>query len=295
MAVNLLAFLRQPGESFTIRQSENYHDVNDFSSHAELEVLYVKDGAGTLLVGDEFHFLKKGDLVVIGSHVPHFFRVEREAYHDPVRLIGKFKRTINLVQLHFDPYVFGEEFIEAMENAPLRKLLKQAKSGFRIEEPGNVRAIELLEQLLIAQPHEKLIGLLGLINHLASVEIINLSPVINNNQLSQIDEKRLTEVMLITVNQFKKRIKLNEIASSIHLSPNAFCNYFKEKTGKTYFDFLLSVRIHHACKLLRDGNHSVVMICWDSGFTNLSNFNRQFRAITGQTPMQYRQQHRRTR
>ena len=293
MAVNLLAFLRQPGESFTIRRSENYHDVNDFGSHAELEVLYIKDGAGTLLVGDELHFLKKGDLVVIGCHVPHFFRVERETYHDPVRLIGKFTRTTDLLQLHFDPFVFGDSFMEAIENAPLRYLLKQAESGFRIEEPEKTNIIGLLEQLLAAQAHEKLIGLLQLINQLADCDALSLSPVINKPELNAIDEKRLTEVMLMTVNQFKKRVKLNEIATKVHLSPNAFCNYFKEKTGKTYFDFLLSVRIHHACKLLRDGNHSVVMICWDSGFTNLSNFNRQFKAITGQTPLQYRQQHRR--
>jgi AraC-like DNA-binding protein len=74
--------------------------------------------------------------------------------------------------------------------------------------------------------------------------------------------------------------------------PNAFCHYFKSRTGRSYFDFLIEVRIEHACKLLREENESVSTISANSGFNNLSNFNRYFKQQTGKSPTAYRQQYR---
>ena len=97
-------------------------------------------------------------------------------------------------------------------------------------------------------------------------------------------------IYLYTMDNFYKEIKLSEIAAIVHMVPNAFCHYFRSRTGRSYFDFLIEVRFENACKMLIEGNESVASICTDSGFSNLSNFNRYFKKKMGKPPVSYRQE-----
>jgi AraC-like DNA-binding protein len=72
------------------------------------------------------------------------------------------------------------------------------------------------------------------------------------------------------------------------MTPHAFCRYFKSRTKKTYSQFLLEMRVGHACKLLAETDYSIAVVSYESGFMNFSNFNRKFKQITGNTPMAYR-------
>jgi AraC-like DNA-binding protein len=81
---------------------------------------------------------------------------------------------------------------------------------------------------------------------------------------------------------------LDDIAKVAHISPHAFCRYFKSKTKKTFSRFLLEVRTGHAAKLLAETHKSIAEVCYDSGFNNFSNFNRHFKAIIGRTPLAHR-------
>ncbi|HMH32420.1 MAG TPA: AraC family transcriptional regulator, partial [Puia sp.] len=67
----------------------------------------------------------------------------------------------------------------------------------------------------------------------------------------------------------------------------AFCKYFKMRTKKTFSFFLNEVKVSYACRLLAEGNLNVLQICYESGYNNLSNFNRQFKRITKMTPTAY--------
>jgi AraC-like DNA-binding protein len=77
-----------------------------------------------------------------------------------------------------------------------------------------------------------------------------------------------------------------------NLSPKAFCRYFKSKTRKTFYNFLLEVRVAHACNLLLEKDMTVYEVCYESGFNNLSNFNRYFKKIINKTPFEYKKEHR---
>jgi AraC-like DNA-binding protein len=93
------------------------------------------------------------------------------------------------------------------------------------------------------------------------------------------------------MDHFKNKITLDEIAAVAHLSTNHFCRYFKLHTRKTYFEFLTEIRIGNACKLLIQKQFSINSICYESGFSNSSHFNRCFRHITGKTPFQYKKEY----
>jgi AraC-like DNA-binding protein len=89
---------------------------------------------------------------------------------------------------------------------------------------------------------------------------------------------------------YRETIKLETVAGNIGMNPSAFSRYFREKTGKSFTGFVLEMRIGYACKLLIEGNHSISQICFESGFNNLSNFNRCFKRLTALTPVRYRDQ-----
>jgi AraC-like DNA-binding protein len=292
MAFTLSEFLRKDNESLIIKRSNIYHAVNEFHNHPDLELLHVTEGTGTLLIGEAPISIQGGELILVGCNVPHLVRFEREGFIDPIMLRGPIQLSINLLMLHFDPLIFGETFINVPENGLIKQLLKKAGGGLLIEGAIKEEAIAIMNILLTAPVNERLIQLLILLNKLASQEHRPLTDDTDHMDFNRSDEARLTKIFLLTMHDFNKRIKLKTVAEAIYMAPNAFCNYFKQKTGKTYFEFLLEVRVNHACKLLRETDYSVVMICYDSGFTNLSNFNRHFKDITGKTPLGYRREYR---
>jgi len=292
MVFTLSEFLRKDNESLVIKRSNIYHALNEFHTHQDLELLHVTEGTGTLLIGETPISIKGGELILIGCNVPHLFRFERDGFTDPIMLRGPIQLPINLLMLHFDPLLFGETFINVPENALIKQLLKKAGSGLLIEGEPKTEVLALMNNLLTAPVNERLILLLTLLNKLAANEHKPLTDETDHMDFNRSDEARLTKIFLLTMHDFNKRIKLKTVAEAIYMAPNAFCNYFKQKTGKTYFEFLLEVRVNHACKRLRETDFSVVMICYDSGFTNLSNFNRHFKDITGKTPLEYRREYR---
>jgi AraC-like DNA-binding protein len=89
---------------------------------------------------------------------------------------------------------------------------------------------------------------------------------------------------------FQKNIKLHEVASLVGLSEGAFCAFFRKSTKKSFTGFIKEVRIGFACKLLHeDTDRPISQICFESGYNNFANFNRQFREITKVSPKEYRQ------
>jgi AraC-like DNA-binding protein len=90
-----------------------------------------------------------------------------------------------------------------------------------------------------------------------------------------------------TLQQSNRKIKISEAAEIANLSPEAFCRYFKLRTGKTFTNFLNEVRISNACKMLIENQKSIQEIGYETGFNNLSHFNRTFKKVTGKTPSRY--------
>jgi len=86
---------------------------------------------------------------------------------------------------------------------------------------------------------------------------------------------------------FNKPIKLEDVASTVNISPTAFCRYFKKHTGKTFLSFLNEMRIGHACKLMVEGKIPISIASLESGFNNLSHFNDQFKRVMKLTPTEY--------
>ncbi|MBP9602101.1 MAG: helix-turn-helix transcriptional regulator [Lutibacter sp.] len=104
--------------------------------------------------------------------------------------------------------------------------------------------------------------------------------------------KRMSDIFNYTMDNFQKEITLKDVSDIANMTPNAFCRYFKQRTTKTFVNFLIDIRIGNACKLLTKNNDlSITEISYKSGFNNLANFNRKFKAVKGVTPSEYKKKH----
>lgn len=284
--------VKAQGSTFTLAEADTYHALNSFHSHQEIELIYIKSGEGTLSIGDISKRIFGGTMILIGANMPHLFKFETNRYYDYAMKHGKVPVPLQLLTLHFDPNKLGRDFLALPENALLNELLENAKQGLFINEDSKHVALDHLQRIELSANHERLPLLLQLLNKIADGEGISISERREKRPFKKIDETRLTMVYLYTMDNFYREIKLKDIANIIHMVPNAFCYYFRMRTGKTYFDFLISVRIEHACKLLKENNDSITSVCHNSGFSNLSNFNRYFKLQTGSTPLEYRKNYR---
>jgi AraC-like DNA-binding protein len=103
-----------------------------------------------------------------------------------------------------------------------------------------------------------------------------------------VDSYLIKKVLEHVSENFKNQIRLDDVAQLANMSESAFSRYFKKRTRKTFSNFLTDIRIEYACKMLQNDKLSISQIAFDSGFYNLSNFNRQFKAIKKITPLAYR-------
>ncbi|WP_333862779.1 AraC family transcriptional regulator [Sphingobacterium sp.] len=279
--------------TFTLAVAEVYHALNNFHSHREFELVYISSGQGIFSIGQSSKRISSGTMFLIGANTPHMFKFESNRYYDYTMKHGRTPVPLKLLTLHFDPSKWGRDFLNLPENDLLSQLMNTSKLGLQLEGSTKKRAIRQLQKLENCESHEQLPFLMLLINEIAASSDIPKSfekkPIA---PFKKIDEARLSRIYLYTMDNFYKDIKLGDIANIVCMVPNAFCHYFKSRTGRSYFDFLIEVRIEHACKLLKDENESVSTVCASSGFNNLSNFNRYFKQKIGVSPLAYRYEHR---
>jgi len=222
------------------------------------------------------------DVFLIGGGQPHVFRNDEKYYR------VRNKKNVQATSIYFDEKYAGESFWQLEELQEIKKFLVRSGAGIRIEGNTKINVVALINKLKSSKRVDKLIHFLQLLNEVAtSHELIPLSvsPLTIHSQAGE--EKRMNDVLHFTFKQSHRKIKIGEVAAVANLSPEAFCRYFKLRTRKTYTNFLNEVRISHACKKLIEGNQNIQAICYDSGFQNLSYFNRTFKRVTGKTPKGY--------
>ena len=251
--------------------------------HREYEILYVVKGSGTLLIADAVSNFKVDDIFFIGSNIPHMIRVDKpSAIHVP---------DCELSVVHFLPEIL-KFFIDMPENKSIANLFSKVSNGVIIKGEDFLDAKDLILSLRRARETERIIILLQMFNIIAqSYHSVLNSKTALRGSINKADDNRLNKIYHYTLNNFSKTITLEEVAGIVHLCSNSFCRYFKSKTRKRYSLFLMEMRINHACKLLLETDYSVSVVSYESGYMNLSNFNRHFKSIKGKTPLEYRKQH----
>jgi len=245
--------------------------------HEEIQLSIIVEGEGTLIVGDTINYYKQGDVLVIGSNLPHVFK-------------SNFKsgEKSHMLSLFFTKSSFGDHFFELEELSELRTFFKRAENGFKIISKKK-RILHLFFQLENVSKLNRFLILLELLKIASTSTYKSLSSFIYEKTYSDNEGKRMRAVFEYTMDHFETNISLEIIADIAAMTNNAFCKYFKKRTNKTYFRFLNELRIEHACKfILAENELTIAEIAYKSGFKNISNFNRQFKVVKQLSPTEFK-------
>lgn len=259
--------------AFVFQEDLDTFFYDKLHQHEEIQISLILEGEGTLIVGDKINYYKKGDVLVFGSYLPHVFKSDVKT--------GDFS---HMFSLFFTKTSFGEHFFELEELRELRIFFKRASHGFKVTSLKKV-ITNLFLKLKDATEFERFIILMELLKVVSKASYKSLSSYVNERKYNDIEGKRMRNVFEYTMTHFEKEITLEDIAEVATMTKNAFCKYFKKRTNKTYFRFLNELRIEQACKLLAtQKDKSVSEISELCGYNNISNFNRQFKAIKQISP-----------
>ncbi len=263
-----------------IERDESYF-TSSFHSHPEFELVYIKEGYGKRIIGTKVDEFKEGELVLIGPNVQHIWINDSSFYKADC-----LKRSKAIVA-YFNPNIFSDFFYQMEEVAQINKLFTKAKYGIEITGNTKNQTILKLEKIIKAQGINKIIQLLDILNNLSiSNEFYYINQQITENHLRSSD--RLTSLFNYVNINYKKNISLKDAAKIMHLTPESFCRFFKQKTSKNFINYLHETRISFASQSLLNTDLSIAEIAYENGFTTVSNFNRLFKKITGHRPSEFR-------
>lgn len=278
MKPQLLKVPMKPSQSFSVRQDFKPF-CNRLHYHPEIELLHFDKGKGTQFVGDSIKTFEPGDILLIGSNLPHCYKFEANSN-------GHNNQDVKIV--HFSEDFLGNVFLNLPENKLIKDLLEKCKRGIKVIGGNRGQMARLLKNMLRAEGAERIIFLIQILLEIVKSERLEqLSSI--GFELKQEDEEhdRLQDVYAYSYANFKNKISIAEIAKVAKLSPHSFCRYFKSRTKRTYFQFLTEIKIGQACKLLVNAHLSVKQICYESGFNNFASFHNSFKNITGTSPLVY--------
>lgn len=269
--------------SFVVRKDIGSTMKNNWHYHAECELLYIKKSRGVWLIGDYNGSFESGDVVLLGSEIPHSFRHDVKYIKEEESVHGE--ALVNL----FSPDIFGESFLNLPESKEIKDLLELSKRGLKIKGTTRKNIGLIMEEILQAGKGRKLINLLNilqLISERKEYEILATEGYCFKSE--KINNDRLNLIIEYTYYNYHKQITIEEVASMINMSIHSFCRFFKEKTKKTYMQFLMEVRIGQACKLLIEDDKHSAEVGYTCGYNSISHFNHQFKIIKNQSPLEFK-------
>jgi AraC-like DNA-binding protein len=269
-------------ESFVVKYFDYSSYPTPWHYHPEYELVLVTESTGKRFIGDNITNFMPGNLAFIGPNLPHTYQND-EAYLQP-----KSKLRAKSIVIHFSEESLGKDFLKLPESLPVKSLFNKSLKGIDIAGQTNTIIAKKLEDILTLSGLKRWFCLMDILVILAeSKDLIPIckTSLIGNNEK---ESKRLSVVMNWILQEYEKEIRVAEAAAMCGMSENAFSRFFSQRTRKTFSGYITELRLHKACKLLKENELSVTSICYDCGFNNVSNFNRQFLKEYKMSPVKYR-------
>jgi AraC-like DNA-binding protein len=252
--------------------------------HPEIEIMYILEGTGMRFVGDSVEKYEVGDLCMIGSGLPHEWRNDKIFFEKSSNLRSSCYCLFLLKDL------FGSVLLNTPEMQHIKNLFERASRGIKFTGKAREEIGIEIGKYVKESGAARIAGLILLLEHMAVTAECELLASVGyaGHNLNMEDYERFGKIYRYIMKNFASPIRLEEVASLVGLTPNAFCRYFKERTKKTFVQYLNEIRIGHAKKLLIEGKFTISSLSMEAGFNNLSNFIEQFKRSTGMSPSEYR-------
>ncbi len=249
--------------------------------HPEFELTLILEGDGKRYTGSHMADFKAGDLVLLGPHLPHCWKLEGDQEE---------RTKAHTIVIQFAGDFLGADFFSRAELAPIDKLLQRSICGIQFRRPTRETVRERM-QLLAREDNDfrRLMGFLEILQELAlSKDAVILEPQRMATEIAPPDRERTYPIFAYLVEHFRDQISLDQAAAIAGMTPNAFCRYFKKITRKTFMETVIEYRLNHAKQQLIQTDKPISDICFDSGFGDVSHFYKMFRSRTNLSPLHYR-------
>ena len=283
MKVAKVRLFQEPDKSFIY-----YKENNPFTAwhhHPEYELCLITKGRGKRMVGDNIDRFENNDLVFIGSYTPHECLCDPEYFDHR----GGFLGEGIVIQFVYD--FLGENFLKIPENSSLNKFILESTRGYVFFGRSKKRIISVILEMEKMNDTERFYALLSIFKIFATTtEYRVLSSPAFSEPFWQDESGSMQKALKHILQNFQKHVAIRDLLKITNMSNTSFYASFKQTYRMTFKDYLLNTRVGYACKLLTDASQNISGIAYDSGFGNISNFNRQFKRIKGITPSQFQEQ-----
>lgn len=267
---------RLAGSSFRILVNPKLNDFYYWHFHPEFELTFIEAPQGTRRVGNHVGQFEGSDLVFIGSNIPHL--------NFDYGIRTEYKKVVLQIKEDF----FKNDFVTTPELASIYQLFENSKKVICFNGTTKELVGKRLKEIHHLPNFEQFIEVLSLFQMLAtSNEKTFLHELPFDDFYNNKEQNRLKIVYVFIENNFQRNITIDEMGQLTHLSKAAFCRYFKKMTRLTFTEFLNQFRIEQAKRLLKE-DKNVTETCYECGFESLSYFNRIFKKVVGQNPIQFK-------
>ncbi len=242
--------------------------------HPEIEICFTTESNGRRFVGNQISDYHEKDLVMFGSNLPHGFTTEE--YSSQI-----------VIQMNYD--FLGEIFINSPELRPIKKLFSHAKRGLEFKGKTKKKSIKIIDKLIKKEGSFQLLHLLELLHLFAKSN--DMKEICSEEYALDFEVEQFGRIKIVydhIMDNFKNEVIIKEVADKLNISEAAFYKFIKKQTKKTYTQIINEFRINHASKLLMTSDKTIAQICFESGYNNLSYFNRKFKEIMHKTPHSFR-------
>ena len=250
-------------------------------SHEAYELNFIERGRGVRrVVGDSIEEIGDYELTLItGGGLEHVW--EQGNCREP---------DIREITIQFSPHLLNEDLLARNQFVTVRKMFERARMGLVFSMPAIMRVYNLIDAL--AGKQERIEQFLDMIKILYELSLDTGSRTLASHSFAKTghtrESRRVNKVQDYIAQHYAEDVKLDDLAALVAMAPSAFSRFFKQHTGRSPMDYIIDVRVGVAARLLVDTSTSVSEICYASGFNNLSNFNRTFKARRGYAPRDFR-------
>lgn len=249
--------------------------------HKECELNFIEHCEGAVrIVGDSVERVGEYELVLIGGGLEHYWEQ------------GKCKSAdMREVTIQFDPSVFLEQIAKKSRFAGIVSMFARAKHGLAFSDAALMRSYSLINGLAAEQePFEQFLKFLRLLYVLSLDEgarELCSKGFVSGDAVSE--NSRVMKVKQYIEKNYAGDVRLCTLAGIAGMTPPSLSRFFHLSTGRTVTDYIAEVRLGVAARLLVDTQLNIAEICERCGYSNLSNFNRIFKARRGITPRSFRE------
>jgi len=251
--------------------------------HPEFELLYISQSTGIRFVGDSVAQFHPGDLVLVGAYLPHLWRNDASYYEEEEA------QEVKTIVLKFMQNFIGEGTFNNPEFSAIKRMLDRSKYGICFGKEVSDELHDDLMEIVNLPPAAQSIKLLEMLSQLSTTTNQQVLSSTDMRQYTTDNTQRIDTVIKFISDNYANYITLQDVADIACLTTNSFCRFFKKMTNKSFTCFLNEVRIRNASRILVQKDLPVSDVCYMVGYRSITNFNKQFKQIMGNTPQAYRQ------